>query len=193
MGPLEIKGIILGLTVVAGMACIWLGYRLYDRGVLEKGRISGSGAGVKISVSDYGPGVAFALFGAALILFAATRTMTQSTTTKTEQIPVAPDATKPSSAMVRDPVSAPVTAAIAAHPPSATQPTPTAKMISEAQAAASGAAADAIAAGRAQTPAATAHETPTVTVTTVDTESEGGAPGGEGAEGGGEGDGPHSP
>jgi hypothetical protein len=76
MGPLEIKGIILVLGTIGGIVCIVLGYRLYVRGVLEKGSGTAAGAGFEVSWKDYGPGVAFAAFGALLIVFCVTRTMT---------------------------------------------------------------------------------------------------------------------
>jgi hypothetical protein len=85
MGPLEIKGIILGLGVLVGAFCLFLGYRLYDRGVLEKGKAEAQGAGVTVKLSDYGPGVVFALFGAGIIIFCVTRTLSSDTKTTTYQ------------------------------------------------------------------------------------------------------------
>lgn len=76
MGPVEIKGIILALGVIAGLGCCWIGYRLYFHGVIEKGRMSVTAPGtVKITFTDYGPGVAFAALGAVIIIFCITRTL----------------------------------------------------------------------------------------------------------------------
>ena len=79
MGPLEIKGAILAMAVLGGIICIYLGYRLYVLGVLEKGSGSAGGTGLQITWKDYGPGVAFAAFGAVLIVFAVTRDLRSQT------------------------------------------------------------------------------------------------------------------
>lgn len=79
MGPLEIKGAILLLAVAGGIFCIYLGFRLYVLGVLEKGSGSASGGGMEVTWKDYGPGVVFAVFGALLIVFAVTRDLTSYT------------------------------------------------------------------------------------------------------------------
>jgi hypothetical protein len=90
MGPLEVKGLILALGVMAGMGCIFLGYKLYAIGVVQKGQLNAQGLGARVSLKDYGPGVAFALFGAAIIAFALTRQMSQTTDVKyTAQPPIA--------------------------------------------------------------------------------------------------------
>jgi len=73
MGPLEIKGLILCLAVFAGTACIYMGYRLFLAGIIQPGTAKASAAGVKITWAGYGPGVAFALFGAWLITAAVNR------------------------------------------------------------------------------------------------------------------------
>lgn len=83
-----IKGIIIGLGIAAGAFCIWLGYRLYAIDVREKGKahLRGEGFG-EVTLSDYGPGVVFSLFGACLIVFCVTRDFTRvstSTTTTTQ-------------------------------------------------------------------------------------------------------------
>jgi hypothetical protein len=63
------KGVILALVVVAGTLCIFLGYRLYVLGVVEKGRANVNFPGAKVTLSDYGPGVVFSLFGALLLVY----------------------------------------------------------------------------------------------------------------------------
>lgn len=78
MGPLEIKGLLLLAAIGVGGLAIWIGYRLYLHGVIEKGRVDAEGAGLKVTLADYGPGVAFALFGAFIIIFAVTRSMSES-------------------------------------------------------------------------------------------------------------------
>ena len=98
MGPLEIKGIILGFCVVAGMLSLWLGYRLYLKGVIEKGRVDASGHGVSITLKDYGPGVVFALFGAAIIVFAISRPLTSNSSKTTRYVSSRADAAGPSPA-----------------------------------------------------------------------------------------------
>lgn len=102
MGPLEIKGIILGMGLLAGALCLYLGYRLYERGVIEKGQLDAAGHGVKITLKDYGPGVVFALFGAAIIVFCVTRTLTSDTTTTTYAAPVAANTPAPVPAPVEE-------------------------------------------------------------------------------------------
>lgn len=81
MGPIETKGIILGLAVLAGMFCMWMGYRLYrTASSAEKGSFNASGGGFKVALKNYGPGTAFCLFGAILIVFAVTRDLKETTT-----------------------------------------------------------------------------------------------------------------
>lgn len=79
MGPIEAKALILSGAIIAGIFCIFIGYRLYVIGVIEKGSGSASSGGVTLSWRDYGPGVVFALFGAGLIIFAILRPMSQQT------------------------------------------------------------------------------------------------------------------
>lgn len=82
MGPLEIKGIILGIAALGGVASLWIGYRLYFHGVIEKGKMNLSAPGsVRIEFSDYGPGVAFWALGVFLLIMVVTRDF--STTTQT--------------------------------------------------------------------------------------------------------------
>lgn len=80
MGPLEIKGIILVAAMGVASLCLWIGYRLYLHGVIEKGRIVAEGGGLKIQAVDYGPGVAFAVLGTCIVIFAITRDMSSTTT-----------------------------------------------------------------------------------------------------------------
>lgn len=80
MGPIETKGLILiGALGVAGL-CYWIAYRLYLHGVIEKGKVSANGGGLKVEASDYGPGVVFAILGTFIVIFAITRSMSESTT-----------------------------------------------------------------------------------------------------------------
>lgn len=80
MGPLEIKGLILVAALGVAGLCLWIGYRLYLHGVIEKGKIVAQGGGLKVEAADYGPGVAFALLGAFIAIFAITRGMSSTTT-----------------------------------------------------------------------------------------------------------------
>ena len=73
MGPIEAKAIILVASVFAGTACIYMGFRLMLAGIGQRGSAEASGAGFSVAWAGYGPGVAFALFGALLIGFAVTR------------------------------------------------------------------------------------------------------------------------
>lgn len=83
MGPIETKGIILGLAVLAGVFCMWMGYRLYrTASSAEKGSFNASGGGFKVALKNYGPGTAFCLFGAILIVFAVTRDLKETTVTE---------------------------------------------------------------------------------------------------------------
>jgi xanthine/uracil/vitamin C permease (AzgA family) len=79
MGIVEGKLLILLGGIAAGCFLLYLGYRLYDKGVLEKGRIGASGYGVKLSIRDYGPGVVFAFLGVVLITFCIMRTFSTTT------------------------------------------------------------------------------------------------------------------
>ncbi|WP_374471184.1 hypothetical protein [Phenylobacterium sp.] len=82
MGPIEVKGIILGIAALGGVASLWIGYRLYFHGVIEKGKINLTAPGsAKITISDYGPGVAFWALGAFLLIFVVTRDFKTSTET----------------------------------------------------------------------------------------------------------------
>lgn len=100
MGPVEIKGVVLVGALGVGALCLWIGYRLYLHGVIEKGKISASGGGVKVEAADYGPGVAFAVLGAFIVLFAitrgleTTRTTTVTTTTAAPEGPTAGEAVR---------------------------------------------------------------------------------------------------
>lgn len=85
VGTVELKGLISIAGIVGGCFCIWLGYKLYLRNVIERGQAEGSGAGIKIVLKDYGPGVVFALFGAAIIAFCVTRSFSE-TTVKTQTL-----------------------------------------------------------------------------------------------------------
>jgi hypothetical protein len=63
------------LVIAAGIVAIWIGYRLF---VLMPARDDGESklelpGGISIFISRVGPGVLFALFGAALIAYAATK------------------------------------------------------------------------------------------------------------------------
>ena len=87
MAALVIMGIVYGLGIVAGTICIYLGYRLYTMGVIQKGQLTAQGAGAHVTFKDFGPGVAFALFGAVIIAFSLTREMDQSVTTKSAGLP----------------------------------------------------------------------------------------------------------
>lgn len=87
MGPVEIKGMILAAAMLVGGLCIFLGYRLYVKGVLEKGHLDARGGGWGVVLKDYGPGVVFALFGAAIVVFAVTRDLSSTATKTTKQIP----------------------------------------------------------------------------------------------------------
>ena len=105
MGPLEYKAITSLFGMVVGAMCLWLGYRLYDKGVIEKGQLGASGHGVKLQVKDYGPGVAFAAFGAIIVVFCVTRTFTVTTSNM------------PGVTTVKTVVGTPVVAASAQPPP----------------------------------------------------------------------------
>lgn len=66
------------LVVVAGIAAIWIGYRLF---ALMPTRKEGESklelpGGISIFISRVGPGTLFALFGAGLIAYSATRPVT---------------------------------------------------------------------------------------------------------------------
>jgi hypothetical protein len=94
MEPVVIKGITSVIGMLVGAFCMWLGYKLYDKGVLEKGRIAASGQGFKVDLKDYGPGVAFAAFGAIIIAICATRSLTHTTTTTYTSVVAPPPAAK---------------------------------------------------------------------------------------------------
>jgi hypothetical protein len=124
MDPFFAKTIVLCFCSVGGMLCCFLGYRLYVLGVIEKGKVDASGAGVKLALQDYGPGVVFALFGMAVIAVCATRTFTRTTET-----PVAtqsggsllphvgrPQMSVPATASGPDPASSKVVIEQAVHP-----------------------------------------------------------------------------
>ena len=83
MGPVVVKGVVLVLAVLAGAACMWMGYRLFMKGVVEPADGSFKGAGWEVKLAKVGPGVFFALFGAAVIGFAVTRNLSSTTPTTT--------------------------------------------------------------------------------------------------------------
>ena len=73
------------LGVLIGGVLIYFGYRLFLDARVKRGRDGGSGdftltGGNKIRLSKVGPGVFFALFGAGLIVFSLTRSVSLTTT-----------------------------------------------------------------------------------------------------------------
>jgi hypothetical protein len=73
------------LGVLVGGILIYFGYRLFLDARVKRGRNGGSGdftlaGGNKIKLSRVGPGVFFALFGAGLIVFSLTRSVSLTTT-----------------------------------------------------------------------------------------------------------------
>lgn len=85
MGPLEYKGIVLIIGSLAGIACIYMGYRLFLKGVVEKGSLHATGGGFAVTWRDYGPGVAFALFGALILGICVTRDLRTETERLTDE------------------------------------------------------------------------------------------------------------
>jgi hypothetical protein len=91
MGAIELKTIILIFGIIAGcvfaVCGVWLHKNAMDKSA--NGEFSGEGGGFKIKLTNYGPGVVIALFGALLVVFCITRTfsqtsnVTESNTTKT--------------------------------------------------------------------------------------------------------------
>ena len=74
---------ILGVLIGAGL--VYLGYRLFLDVPAKRGSAGGSGdfsiaGGNKIKLSKVGPGVFFALFGAGLVVFSLTRSVSLTTT-----------------------------------------------------------------------------------------------------------------
>ena len=73
------------LGVLIGGVLIYFGYRLFLDARVKRGRSDGSGdftlaGGNKIKLSKVGPGIFFALFGAGLIVFSLTRSVSLTTT-----------------------------------------------------------------------------------------------------------------
>ena len=77
--PIVIKGIQQIFATAAGALCVVLGYKLYVKGVFDRGALNAEGAGVKLGIKDYGPGVVMAAFGAAIIIVASSKSMSAST------------------------------------------------------------------------------------------------------------------
>ena len=70
----EVVGIVLRgferiIIVSAAFAAIWLGYRLFDSVVSDKGSFEGSIGNWKVKLQRIAPGVFFAFFGAGVLVF----------------------------------------------------------------------------------------------------------------------------
>ena len=68
-----LRGSILILTILAGCLSLCLGWSLYRDGVRALSRAEGSGNGFSFKIHTAAPGLFFALFGAALIIYAASK------------------------------------------------------------------------------------------------------------------------
>jgi len=83
MGAIELKSIILVFGIIAGcffaVCGVWLHKSALDRSA--KGAFTGEGGGFRITLTNYGPGVAIALFGAFVVVFCITRAFSQTSTT----------------------------------------------------------------------------------------------------------------
>jgi hypothetical protein len=77
------KTVVLICGIAAGCLFVYLGAKLYERGVLEKGSVDVEGHGVKLKFKDYGPGVVFATIGGLLVIFCVTQSFSDVTSSST--------------------------------------------------------------------------------------------------------------
>lgn len=71
-----LKGVINLSGMLIGAFLIYLGYRLYIKNIVERGRVETSFENFSLAIRGYGPGLILALAGAALIAFCVSRTFT---------------------------------------------------------------------------------------------------------------------
>ena len=68
-----LRGSILILTILSGCLSLYLGWSLYKDGVRALSRAEGGGNGFSFKIHTAAPGLFFVLFGAALIVYAASK------------------------------------------------------------------------------------------------------------------------
>jgi hypothetical protein len=91
------------VCIVAGLTIVYLGYRLFSKGVFEATNVSIENGKGKIKLQNAAPGTVFALFGACFLIFSVSTTFARvSEHTKIKLSPerVAFVDTKPAAAMV---------------------------------------------------------------------------------------------
>ena len=64
-----VRGIVLILTTLAGIMCIYLGWRLYFENIKSSSKLEATAGSGKFSLQSTAPGVFFVLFGAALLIY----------------------------------------------------------------------------------------------------------------------------
>ncbi len=84
-----IKGVIMLAACAVGSLSLWLGYRLFQQGIYNPASFAAEGYQLKLTVSNAGPGVFFALFGAAMVIMAVTYPFVDHETTTTTTTTIA--------------------------------------------------------------------------------------------------------
>lgn len=64
-----VRGIVIVLTTLAGILCIFLGWRLYFENIRAQARFEASAGGNKLTLQSSAPGIFFVAFGAALLIY----------------------------------------------------------------------------------------------------------------------------
>lgn len=79
------RGVVLILIAVAGIMCIYLGWRLYKDAVVSRTTGELQAAGVKLKLASLGPGIFLAALGVWLLAGVANRPVQQTETTPAKQ------------------------------------------------------------------------------------------------------------
>jgi len=64
-----VRGIVIILTTLAAIMCIFLGWRLYFENVRALSRLEAGAGNYKLTLQSSAPGVFFVLFGVALLMY----------------------------------------------------------------------------------------------------------------------------
>jgi hypothetical protein len=97
------RAIVVILTTLAAIMCIYLGWRLYFEAIKVKGRIDIEAGPLKVSMTTAAPGLFFALFGAGLLLFVLQSRVEYQEEETIEQAPEESAETNQTSAALRAP------------------------------------------------------------------------------------------
>lgn len=88
MGPIELKGGLLYAGVAVGLVCIWFGYDLFRRAIVNPASGEFQAHGFRVKLQKAGPGIFFALMGVAIVIFCVTRDLRRDTVRRTIQPPI---------------------------------------------------------------------------------------------------------